>query len=653
MSNIAWLLASGTLLLAFCLYWGVATGRTSTRAEEFFLAGRATPAWIFVLSATALSLTGWLAIGHPSMLYLKGFSYGEVSLAAVVIPLAGILFLKRQWLLVQRYGYATPATMFGEHYQGELIRLLTVLIALVFAIPFVGLQLAAGGRLISLLTHGAVDAYAAMWILGFSVFVYVYLGGLRAVTATAVLQCLLMLAGMTGLGCLAYVELGGFGALSAALAKLGARPDETAAQLFQIPGVIQFTAGIGNEGPVGGVWTSSMILTYSLALMGIQASPAFSMLAFSCRDTRGFAPQQVWATGAVVGAVFLFFAIAYGLAGHLLSAPADVLASVGVAADTGGASYMDLGASFILSLAAERPWMSALLAMCVLSAIQVAAGAYVSTAAAMFSTDVYKRYFDRSADDRRLRVAARAALAVMFIVALLMGTYTPVAQAQLGTLALSLSLQLWPALAGVCWMPWITRPAATVGLCVGIFTVVLTEPVGGSILRFIGIELPWGRWPWTIYSAGWGIFMNVLACALVSFASRADERRLHRNESHAFLQLHAGMSTHKQSMKSAVWALVLIWAFFAIGPGSVIGNDVFGDPTGGLSAWKLGIPSLWAWQIIWWVLGVFVIWWLAYKMELSLPLSEPWMSAGGRVLSRHMADPGMRQAESTVNDRRN
>ena len=83
------------------------------------------------------------------------------------------------------------------------------------------------------------------------------------------------------------------------------------------------------------------------------------------------------------------------------------------------------------------------------------------------------------------------------------------------------------------------------------------------------------------------------------------------------------MSAHKQFMRPAAWALTLIWMFFAIGPGAVIGNDLFGESGGGLSAWRLGIPSLWAWQIVWWLLGVFVIWWLAYKMELATAPHEP------------------------------
>ena len=286
--EVVWLLAFGTLLLAYCLYWGIAAGRGSGKAQDFFLAGRQTPAWVFVLSATALSLTGWMVLGHPSMLSVDGFPYGEVALGAIVIPLAGILFLKRQWLLGQRFGYATPGAMFADYYRGELIRLLTVLIALVFAIPFVGMQLAASGRLIQILTHGAVGAHPAMWVLGFGVFVYVFLGGMRAVTAVGALQCLLMLAGMIGLGAVAYYQLGGFGAFNAALARFGAQGSAAGSNLFEIPGVIQFTAGLGKQAPAGGIWTASMILTYSFALMGIQSSPSFSMLGFSCRDTRGF-----------------------------------------------------------------------------------------------------------------------------------------------------------------------------------------------------------------------------------------------------------------------------------------------------------------------------------------------------------------------------
>ena len=110
---------------------------------------------------------------------------------------------------------------------------------------------------------------------------------------------------------------------------------------------------------------------------------------------------------------------------------------------------------------------------------------------------------------------------------------------------------------------------------------------------------------------------------MVSLVTRGEESRRHRDSYHQFLHTRAGLSPHKHVMRPAVWALTLGWMFFALGPGALIGNDIFGEPAGGLEAWRLGIPSLWAWQIIWWVLGVFVIWWLAYKMEFATSPREP------------------------------
>ena len=37
------------------------------------------------------------------------------------------------------------------------------------------------------------------------------------------------------------------------------------------------------------------------------------------------------------------------------------------------------------------------------------------------------------------------------------------------------------------------------------------------------------------------------------------------------------------------------------------------------NTWVFGIPSIWAWQILFWLLGVYMMWMLAYKMEMSTP----------------------------------
>ena len=48
------------------------------------------------------------------------------------------------------------------------------------------------------------------------------------------------------------------------------------------------------------------------------------------------------------------------------------------------------------------------------------------------------------------------------------------------------------------------------------------------------------------------------------------------------------------------------------------GGNVFGNPHA--KTWIMGVPSLWAWQMMWWALGVLVLWFLAYRLQMSTPL---------------------------------
>ena len=47
------------------------------------------------------------------------------------------------------------------------------------------------------------------------------------------------------------------------------------------------------------------------------------------------------------------------------------------------------------------------------------------------------------------------------------------------------------------------------------------------------------------------------------------------------------------------------------GPFAVLGNET--DP----AAWSFGLPTLWVWQIAWWVVGVVMMYLLAFKLEMS------------------------------------
>ena len=67
-----------------------------------------------------------------------------------------------------------------------------------------------------------------------------------------------------------------------------------------------------------------MILTFVLSVMGIQSSPAFTMLGFTSRSPKGFAIHQIWGAAAVVGFILFIFSILIGVSANLLGANAAV-----------------------------------------------------------------------------------------------------------------------------------------------------------------------------------------------------------------------------------------------------------------------------------------------------------------------------------------
>ena len=623
-----WLLAFLGLYWAFSLYWGLASARLADGPKSYFLADRNLPAWIVVTATTAFAFNGWMFLGYPDLVFRDGFPFAETGLGAITIALGSAFFLKRQWMLGKRFGYVTPGEMAGHYFGGEVIRIAMLVIALVFAVPFVAMQLGVAGAIVASLSDGLADRTAAMWVLTVIAFAYVAFGGMRGAAYVGALQGVLVAAAMVVLGLYAYWLAGGFdgfiaglGKLSLAAAPADGAPALDTARLFEIPGVIQFTAGLGVETPAGGIWTAVMIFSYGLALMGLTLNPVFSVLAFSSRSPKGFATQATWASAALMGGLLMLFSLAAGLAPDLLGG-SKAIAEAGLAAGAAFAGAELPGQAGVVGalaglLGESAPWFAAILAVAAVAAVQALAAISASATSTLVVRDLFKRYIDPALDLERQRVYARIGVGLILLVALLIETAAPSAGVALGALALSFGLQLLPVLAAICWIPWITRPAATVGLVAGMAFALFTENFGIALAAFFGLDLPWGRWPWTIHSAAWGLFANIVVVIVVSLISQRSEERAHRRTFHDFLKSHAVLPVRRHYLRFVAWAAALAWLFFAIGPGAVIGNRLFGDPKGGTAAWALGLPPLWGWQLGWWAAGVLLVWFLSDRMGMA------------------------------------
>ena len=635
LANLYWFFFFLVVYWSFCLFWGARTLRKNSSPESYYLADRSISSWVFFFSATAATFAGITIITFPSLIYADGYSFLATAAIVITIPLGSILFFKRQWMLSRKYNLITPGEMYFKYYKSHTLRITILIIGLFFAVPFLGIIIGATGSMVEFVSAGELGRDSAMWVLTAVVLFYVVSGGFKSMISIGVVQSWLFFVLFISIGLGTYYYLGGlsfFDDLATANSFIsfgtwGSTQGYGGGDLsgfFNVPGVIQWVGGLGKNNPSGGPWTAVMILSFTLSYMGIVLSPTFSMWSYSVKSPRSFYYYQIWGSGAIVGIFLFIFAALLGVGANLLGANPSInlngfaLNQILPELDINNVSLLIF--SFIGSLGSASPILVGLLAICLIAALQSTLAAFLMTSGSMVARDLYRPYIDKEPSWKRELLVARLAMLLICLAALYLATFFETSLILLGGLAIAFGFQLFPVLLGMIWFPWITKTGATLGLITGMFFVILAETFGHKLT---GNALPWGRWPLTIYSGLWGLFFNVIVCFLSSAFSSNDVDKEHRKSFHDFMNDHMGIHPSRKKIKSLAYVLFLIWAFFSIGPGLIFGNLIFGSADLSYDNWVMGIPSLWAYQIIWWAAGVLLIWFMANKLDLSTLPKKP------------------------------
>jgi Na+/proline symporter len=635
LANLYWFFFFLVVYWSFCLFWGARTLRKKTSPESYYLADRNISSWVFFFSATAATFAGITIISYPSLIYADGYSFLATAAIVITIPLGSILFFKRQWMLSRKYNFITPGEMYFKYYQSHTLRITILIIGLFFAVPFLGIIIGATGSMVEFVSAGELGRDSAMWVLTAVVLFYVVSGGFKPMVSIGVLQSWLFFVLFISIGFGAFYFLGGlefFDDLAIVnrffpLGSWGSTQGYGGGDLsgfFNVPGVIQWVAGLGKNNPAGGPWTAVMILSFTLSYMGIILSPTFSMWSYSVKSPRSFYYFQIWGSGAIVGVFLFIFAALLGVGANFLGANSFVnmngFAISQILPEIDLNNISSLIFSFIGGLGSVSPILVGFLSICLIAALQSTLAAFLMTSGSMVARDLYRPYIDKEPSWTRELLVARLSMLLICLAALYLATYFETSLILLGGLAIAFGFQLFPVLLGMIWFPWITKTGATLGLITGMFFVILAETFGHKLT---GNALPWGRWPLTIYSGLWGLFFNVIVCFLSSAFSTNDPDQEHRKSFHDFMNDHMGIHPTRKKIKSLAYVLFLLWAFFSIGPGLIFGNLIFGSADLSYDKWIMGIPSLWAYQIIWWAIGVLLIWFMANKLDLSTLPKKP------------------------------
>ncbi len=577
MAGTTWVYIFLGLYIIYCFYWGLKGYFTEKTSSGYSIAGRSIPFAAFLMAATAASFSGWTFIGHPGLIWRDGLAYAFASFYVLTIPITGTFFSKRTWLLGKRYGFITPGDMYAYYFNSEAIRWLVVTTAVLYSIFYSAVQLMAAGALFNVIA-GVPFKFGAIF-LSFIVWFYVCTGGLKASTWVGVIQFLLLVGGIMILGwfVIQHPEFGGWAGFSANVNDLGPR-------LTEVPRVINFGLG-GAEGETA--WTAVMILTYMFALMGIQSSPAFTMWTFGIKSPKPLAWQQAFMSTFVVGLALFFFTAFQGMG-------AKILQLQGIEA------FQGLTDKSVVPLLMQRflpPIMLGVVFMGAIAAIHSTAAPYIGTGGSILLRDVYWRYIkNQNVSDAEQIWINRLLATVLTILALVVGMTSTAALVILGALATAFGFVMYVLLLGVIWGFKIPSVGAVAGVLSGMIAVFLTFKVWPS--------------PLSMHCAFWGTFTGLAVAYLFKGLGVKDSQETvdRQKEMRDWLDDVDEPSESGKQWRKVMKIVVPVWYFFAIGPACIIGNNAFSFA---------GFPPLWSWQIFWWILGIVMMWGLAFKAEMA------------------------------------
>ncbi len=575
MSGTTWVYIMLGIYIIYCFYWGLKGYFTEKTSSGYAIAGRSIPFFAFLLAATAASFSGWTFIGHPGLIWRDGLSYAFASFYVLTIPITGTFFSKRTWLMGKRYGFITPGDMYAYYFNTEAIRWLVVLTAVLYSMFYSAVQLMASAALFHVIA-GVPVTFGAIF-MGFIVWFYVCTGGLKASTWVGVIQFILLVGGIIILGAYCLANMGGWTGFSANVRALDA-------YYLEVPRVINFGLG-GAKGET--TWTAVMILTYMFALMGIQSSPAFTMWTFGIKSPKPLAWQQAFMSTFVVGFALFFFTAFQGMGAKVL--------------ELGGhEAFQGVNQATVVPTLMKTflpPFMLGVVFMGAIAAIHSTAAPYIGTGGSILLRDVYWRYIRNQEASHGEQIWVNRILATLLTcAALAVGLTSKAALVILGALATAFGFVMYVLLLGVIWGFKFPSKGAVLGVFCGMLAVFLTYKV-------------WPR-PLSMHAAFWGTFSGLVVAYICKFIGLKDSQETidRQNEVRKFLDDIDEPSESGKQWRSIMKIFVPVWYFFAIGPACILGNKFI--PIAGFA-------PVWAWQIVWWIIGIVMMWALCFKAEMA------------------------------------
>ena len=273
--------------------------RKNEHQDDYYLAGRSQGWLVTSLTIMATFFSSFALLGAPGMVYRDGVVFALFSLNVPVAGVAIYVLGTRIRRIGRENGYLTPADMISAHYGSPVaLRLIVALIGLLYAVPYVVIQIQAGGIISERLFAGEHAFEIGACLLSLVTMLYIMIGGMRSVAWTDALQGALLMTGMLLAGLAAVAALGG---PSAFFEKVNDLPHTS----LSVPGT------------TGSFTPEKMFTLCIFGALGSMIQPAQWMRFYAAKSAKALRRSAViFALGLT--ACFLFGVMLVGLGGQVL-----------------------------------------------------------------------------------------------------------------------------------------------------------------------------------------------------------------------------------------------------------------------------------------------------------------------------------------------
>lgn len=480
-AGITILVAYAAIMLAIGYYAGRNQKAMHESMSGYYLAGKnlGIIALFFTLYATQYS--GNTVIGYAPTAYRLGFSWLQSVTFMTMIIAVYLLYAPRLYVLSKQKGFVTPADWLQHRFQSKAVTLLGVFLMLWGLGNYLLEQLVAIGQGIAGLTGGTIPYQLA--VIGFVVvmLVYKWMGGMRAVAFTDVMQGVALFVGIVVLliGALMLVD-GNIAEVSRYIAvheptKIGVPSLEQSLNWFSL----MLLVGIGAA-------------MYPQAIQRIYAAKSERTL------KRSFA-QMAWMPPLTTGLVFIV-----GIIGIMVFPGLDKASSE---------QLVGMMANQVAGLNGFFYWMMVLLFGGVIAAIVSTADSVLLSLSSMISNDVYGRFVNPGAPEKK-KILIGKVWGVLIVTGLLfIAWYPPGTLYEIFVLKVELLIQVAPAfLLGLYWQRLSAGP---------VFWGMFAGAALAGMLTLTGHKTIFG-----IHGGMWGFLLNLTICVVGSlFIPASQEQR--------------------------------------------------------------------------------------------------------------------------------